>query len=96
MSGGTYLVATASDSRYIIDLERMTLCRVAATATVIESSMLQDGTEIVFLWLGKLEVGSTLPMILDLQVPGLRDTFRRTTPIVSVEYLRGRDEEVEQ
>jgi hypothetical protein len=37
MSSGTYLVTTASGSRYAIDTARMTLSRVPATATFAES-----------------------------------------------------------
>jgi hypothetical protein len=87
MSSGAYVVTTASGSRYLIDTSAKILRRVPAANAPTESSMLHDNAEIIVVWLGQLEVGRTLPMILDLQLPGLHDTFRRTTPIVNIEHL---------
>ncbi|WP_205748716.1 hypothetical protein [Cryobacterium sp. LW097] len=63
----------------------MTICRVAPAGT--HRPLRQDDAEIDILFMGKCEVGRDLILIVDLQLPGIASTFRRTTEVLAIESL---------
>ena len=85
VTSGMYMIRTRSGSQQVIDLDRMTIWRVAPADTY--RPLRQDGAEIDVLFIGKCEVGQELILIVDLHLPGIASTFRRTTEVLAIESL---------
>ena len=84
---GTYLISTYSGSRHLLDLDRMTTCRLPRTDTPDVWALRRDTEEIDVLRLGPCVVGQRLLLILDLHIPGVDWTSRLTTAVVSIEKV---------
>jgi hypothetical protein len=80
-----YLIRTRSGSQQVINLDRMTICRIAPAGA--KRPLRQDDTEIDILFMGTCEVGRELILIVDLHLPGVTSTFRRTTEVMAIESL---------
>jgi hypothetical protein len=85
VTSGLYLIRTRSGSQQVINLDRMTICRIAPAET--NRPLRQDDTEIDILFMGKCELGRELIRIVDLHLPGIIATFRRTTEVLAIESL---------
>jgi hypothetical protein len=84
---GKYLITTYSGTRHLLDLDRLTTCRLPRTDTPDIWTLRRDTEEIDVLRLGPCEVGQRLLLILDLHVPGVGWTSRLTTAVVSIEKV---------
>lgn len=73
VTSGMYLIRTRSGSQQVINLDRMTICRIAPPGT--KRPLRQDDAEIDILFMGKCEVGRELILIVDLHLPGIASTF---------------------
>lgn len=85
VTSGMYLISTRSGSQQVIDLDRMTICRIAPAN--INRPLRQDDAELDILFMGKCEVGRELILVVDLHLPGIASTFRRTTEVLTIESL---------
>ena len=88
VKSGRYLVITASDSRYEIDLDLMTLRRVAAFDMAQDRSLRRDGQTEALLRVQDCTVGRNGLLIVDFHLPGTFFTTRATTTVVSIEKQR--------
>ena len=84
-TSGIYLIRTRSGSQQVINLDRKTICRIAPAGT--NRPLRQDDAEFDILFMGKCEVGRELILIVDLHLPGIASTFRRTTEVLSIQSL---------
>lgn len=84
---GRYEVITASGSRYVIDLHRMRLRRLPPVGGWADRTLRRDGAEISLLEVVACTVGREMVLLVDLCVPGVIATTRRTTPVMSIEPL---------
>lgn len=87
-SSGTYLIITASGSRYLVNYAEMTLWRMASPSPSGESALRRDGEDIEIVTMGPCTVGERLLLIVDLHVPDVAFTVRPTTTVVSIEEVQ--------
>jgi hypothetical protein len=83
---GTYLITTYSGSRYLLNLDRMSVIRVPHSDDAAGWSPFQDADKIEVIALGECNVGEPLLLMLDL-LPGFDFTRCITTPVVSIEKI---------
>lgn len=84
---GVYLVVTATDSRYRIDLDNNTATRFPDPHEPDPSKHLrQDETKRPLLGLAAFQIGHDLVMVLDVRGDGI-PTVRRTTTVISWEQI---------
>ena len=87
VSTGRYLVTTISGSRYLIDMDKSTLRRLPALDLTLDRSLRHDGQDIYVVALKECTVGRAMELIIDLCVPGVFLTKRRSTEVQSIEAL---------
>ena len=80
---GAYAVTTI-DSTYVIDLDRKVVFRVARTEDPIGAKMPRDGEPIALVSIVKCALRQPMHLLLDLRLPGVFVTVRRSTPVVAI------------
>ncbi|KGJ79914.1 hypothetical protein GY21_03245 [Cryobacterium roopkundense] len=86
---GRYLVTTGSGSVYLIDLDRSVMSRVPAMDMTADRSLRRDGQPVDIISLVQCSVGRPMNLIIDLHVPGVMRTTRRTTEVRAIEPFPG-------
>jgi hypothetical protein len=84
---GTYLISTNSGARYILNLDRTTICRIAPPRSESAETLRQDGDEIDVVEMGDFEVGQTVLFVVNLHIPGVVSTIRRSTRVLAIENI---------
>ena len=74
-----------SGTHQVINLDEMTICRIAPPHT--NRTVRQDDAEIDILLNGKCEVGRELVVLVDLRVPSTAWTPRLTTGVLAIKSL---------
>lgn len=75
-----FLVETESGAMYLIDTGEQTIQRTSGDAP----GMRRDDDAVRYLELLGPEVGRSMRLIIDLEVPGAAATIRETAPVVRV------------
>jgi len=89
---GAYLVRTTA-SRYIISLDLNVVSRFPETGPPTEVAALRrDHDQIDLLAVYECTVGKSMELIVDLHLPFVPFTLRRSMPVVSIERLSDEDE----
>ena len=89
---GAYLVRTTA-SRYIISLDLNVVSRFPDTGPPTEVAALRrDHDQIDLLAVYECTVGKSMELIVDLHLPFVPFTLRRSMPVVSIERLSDEDE----
>ncbi|MBG6212677.1 hypothetical protein [Cryobacterium sp. CAN_C2] len=87
---GLYLVHTESGSTYSIDLDRQELCRMSTPDDPARvHGLRRDGSTVTLLDVLECTVGRPMHLLIDLAVPGVLATTRRTTPVTGIERVTG-------
>ena len=85
---GRFLVRTQSGSTYWLDLDRHGMCRKpVADDPALDHRLRRDGDTVRVLRLIECTVGRGMHLLIDLAVPGVDATSRRTTPVVAIERV---------
>ena len=87
VSTGRYLVTTISGSRYLIDLDKSTMLRMPAVDMAADHSLRRHGQEIHVVALKECSVGRPMWLIVNLRIPGVIATTRRSTEVQSIEDI---------
>lgn len=87
LNSGRYLVSTESGSEYVIDLDRKTMLRLPAMDMSVDRSLRRDGQEIHVVALEECSVGRPMCLIVNLRLPGVVATTRRSTEVQSIEEI---------
>jgi len=91
-SRGAYLVRTTA-SRYVISLDLNVVRRFPGTSSPNEVAALRrDNDQIDLLAVYECTVGKSMELIVDLHLPFVPFTFRRSMPVVAIERLSDEDE----
>ena len=85
---GRFVVTTASNSRYLLDLDASTMRRLPALDMAVGRSLRRDG-EVIDVIALRCSIGRPMLLIVNLHVPGTLFTRRRTTDVRSTEALTG-------
>jgi len=89
---GTYLVRTTA-SRYVISLDRNVVVRFPNTGPPTEVAALRrDHDQIHLLAVEDATVGRPMILVLDLHLPNVPFTLRRSMDVVSIDRLSDEDE----
>ena len=80
---GTYRVSTLSGTTYIIDLDAQLMCRAPDS----ESALREDGDFVDLVAVIECSIGRPMTMLINLLVPGVECTIRRSTMVVAIESL---------
>jgi hypothetical protein len=89
---GAYLVRTTS-SRYLISLDLNIVRRHPVDAAPTEVAALRhDHDQIALLAVYECTVGMPMLLVIDLHLPFVPFTLRRSTPVVSIDRLSDADE----
>jgi hypothetical protein len=86
-SRGVYIVSTASGARHLIDLDRMAICRITPARLNGVSQLRRDTEEIDLEELISCRVGDSMRLLVQLHLPGVIATARRSTRVISIERL---------
>lgn len=89
---GSYNLRTTSGTRYVIDLDEMSMIRypnTAGMARVGRTAMRSDQTSLRLLRIVECTVGRPAAFLVDLDIPGVPFTLRSTTTLQSIETARG-------
>jgi hypothetical protein len=86
-ASGTYLITTASGTRYLVRYDRRTFIRITPSGPVASSVLRRDGEEVDLVSISACAVGRPLLMFADLHLDGVAFTVRPTTPVVSFEHV---------
>jgi hypothetical protein len=84
---GIYIVNTASGARHLIDLDRMTVCRITPSGSSDASELRRDAEEIDLHGVVSCHVGDSMRLLVQLHLPGVIATARRSTRVISIERL---------
>ncbi|AMB58019.1 hypothetical protein [Microterricola viridarii] len=87
---GRYLVTTTSGSRYWLDLDERSLCRIARTDDDETLTLLRDGEKVDLIDVERCEVAQPMVVLVDLHVENVWCTTRESTPVVSIIALSPR------
>lgn len=82
---GRYLVTTASGSTYLVDLDGRTLVRLPPSDE--DAELRRDGEPVALLFILECTVGMEMVVLIDLLVPGVAFTTRRTTTVTALRHL---------
>ena len=93
MKSGIYRVVTAA-STYIIDLDRKELTRTPNGEESVSAQLRRDNQTVSLVEIVIVRVGSPMLLLINLHVPGVEMTTRRTTMVQSIEELAQPDTEV--
>jgi len=89
---GTYLVRTTS-SRYVISLDLQIVRRHPNAGPPTEVAALRrDHVQVDLLAVYECTVGMEMELIVDLHLPNVPFTLRRSMPVVSIERLSDAEE----
>ena len=89
---GSYLVRTTS-SRYVISLDLRVFTRYPGTGPPTEVAALRrDHGQIDLLSVYECTVGKSMELIVDLHLPDVPFTVRRSMPVVSIDRLSDEEE----
>jgi len=89
-----YLVVTVSGSRYLLDLNRSTMRRIAAMDMSMDRSLRRDGQLVDLVSVVDCTVGRRMQLVIDLHLPGVINTSRQTTDVESIRVLVGQDDDL--
>lgn len=81
---GRYLVTTTSGSRYWLDLDGRSLCRIARTGDDGPLALRRDGEEVDLIDVERCEVAQPMIVLIDLHVANVWCTTRESTPVISI------------
>ena len=85
---GRFLLRTQSGSRYWLDLDRREMCRMpVADDPALDHRLRRDGDTVRVLRLVECTIGRGMHLLIDLAVPGVAATSRRTTPVMAIERV---------
>ena len=83
---GRFRIRTRSGSTYLLDLDRHEMCRIpAADDPARDHSLRRDRSTVRLLRVVECSVGRSMHLLLDLAVPGVDATTRRSTPVTAIE-----------
>jgi hypothetical protein len=90
---GIYLVRTSSSSVYLISLDLNVVSRFPGTGTPTEVAVLRrDHEQLDLLAVFECTVGTPMVLAIDLHLPFVPFTLRRSMDVVSIERLSDEDE----
>jgi hypothetical protein len=90
---GMYLVRTSSSSVYLISLDLNVVSRFPGTGTPTEVAALRrDHEQLDLLAVFECSVGTPMVLAIDLHLPFVPFTLRRSMDVVSIERLSDEDE----
>jgi hypothetical protein len=78
---GCFLVTTRSGTRYRLDLDSRTVRRASAGPSPAFAQMRRDGDEVRLIELVECVVGSPMILLVDLHIPNVVMTRRRSTDV---------------
>ncbi|PPL18637.1 hypothetical protein [Microterricola pindariensis] len=87
---GRYLVTTMSGSRYWLDLDGRSLCRIARTDDDETLTLRRDGEKVDLIDVERCEVSHPMLVLIDLHLENVWCTTRESTPVVSIIVLSPR------
>lgn len=82
---GKHLVTTAAGSTYLLDLDEQTIVRLPRADE--EAKLRRDGAPVRLLSILECTVGTDMVVLIDLAVPGVAFTTRRTTTVMTLRQL---------
>ncbi|TFC38980.1 hypothetical protein [Cryobacterium sp. TMT2-14] len=83
---GRFRIQTQSGSIYLLDLDRHEMCRFPATDDPDrDHNLRRDGSPIRLLRIIECSINRSMHLLIDLAVPGVDATTRRTTPVTTIE-----------
>jgi hypothetical protein len=83
---GRFRIRTRSGSTYWLDLARHEMCRTPATDDPVRVHALRrDRSTVRLLRVVECSVGRSMQLLIDLAVPGVDATTRRSTPVTAIE-----------
>lgn len=84
-TAGRYFVSTESGSVYLVDLDRLMMSRLPAMDMSADRSLRRDGQSVDLISLVECSIGRPMNLIIDLHVPGVMRTTRRSTDVTAIE-----------
>ncbi|TFD74880.1 hypothetical protein E3T54_13095 [Cryobacterium sp. Sr8] len=84
---GTYRVSTLSGATYVIDLGAQLLCRAHDRPTESDSTLRQNGDFVDLVAIIECSIGRPMILLINLNLPGVEYTTRRSTMVVAIESL---------
>ena len=85
---GRFTVRTESGSMYLLDLDLCEMCRIPATDDPErEHGLRRDGCAVRWLRIVECTVGRSMQLLIDLSVPGVAATTRRSTAVTAIERV---------
>ena len=85
---GRFTVRTESGSTYLLDLDLCEMCRIpAADDPEREHGLRRDGCAVRLLRIVECTVGCSMQLLIDLAVPGVDATTRRSTAVTAIERV---------
>lgn len=93
-SAGRWLVSTASGTRYFLDLDELSACRIPDADNAVDDffsvEMRRDGEVLPLLGLADVHVGLPMVLLLDVRGDGI-PTIRQTTVVTGIERVVASD-----
>lgn len=83
---GRFLVRTASGSGYLLDLDRRVISRTTSPGHV-NQRLRRDGETISLVEILRCELGKPMLLLLDLELPNIIVTSRKSTTVVRIDAL---------
>jgi hypothetical protein len=83
---GRFVVTTTSDSKYLLDLDASTMRRLPALDMAVDRSLRRD-SEVIDVISLRCSVGRPMLLVVNLHIPGILFTRRRTTDVRWIEAL---------
>lgn len=86
IASGCYRVTTRS-STYEIDLDSMVVGRLPRTGDPIGALLRRDERPVMLLSIYECTVGRPMLLLVDLGIPGVDSTIRRSTEVTTIEPI---------
>ena len=92
---GMYIVRTSSSAVYLINLDLAVLRRIPGDAPMtVVAALRRDHDQVDLLAVYECTVGKSMELAVDLHLPFVPFTLRRSMPVVSIERLSDEEEAV--
>ena len=88
-SRGFWAVSTLSGTTYLLDLDQGVVLRQSVSDGEVDHGLRRDAEPLRLMSIGRCAVGESMLLIIDLQVPGVDFTTRRSTPVTRIQRLSG-------
>lgn len=86
-TSGHFIVATESGSQYLLDFDRKVVVRLPNAGDELYVTMRGDHYQVQLLRLMECVVGGSMWLRINLGVPGVLFTDRRTSPVVAIVHV---------